>query len=145
MSRDDHRGLFLKPLREASKTGADGFDQHFGIPSAFHDRPWAVPWTCTRPDSSGRATATSWSSCPVCRRHGSRRGDGDGYLGGRVPWFPGWKSDFGGIFDRRPESAYKKLGKPGARSRQSGSGLRFDGTGVPRLLIPEAESPAALP
>lgn len=36
------RNLILKPLREASRTAADGFDQHFGIPSAFHDRPWAV-------------------------------------------------------------------------------------------------------
>lgn len=36
------RDQILKPLREAGKTAADGFDQHFGIPSAFHDRPWAV-------------------------------------------------------------------------------------------------------
>lgn len=36
------RDRLLKPLRQASKIAADGFDQHFGIPSAFHDRPWAV-------------------------------------------------------------------------------------------------------
>ncbi|EMD22375.1 serine hydrolase [Amycolatopsis azurea] len=36
------RNLILKPLREAPRTAADGFDQHFGIPSAFQDRPWAV-------------------------------------------------------------------------------------------------------
>ncbi|OXM50044.1 hypothetical protein CFP71_29370 [Amycolatopsis thailandensis] len=36
------RNLILKPLREAPRTAADGFDQHFGIPTAFEDRPWAV-------------------------------------------------------------------------------------------------------
>ncbi|MFI7121129.1 hypothetical protein [Amycolatopsis sp. NPDC049868] len=36
------RNVILKPLREAARTAADGFDQHFGIPSAFGDRPWAV-------------------------------------------------------------------------------------------------------
>ncbi|MFI9455645.1 serine hydrolase [Amycolatopsis sp. NPDC052450] len=36
------RDVLLKPLRESARTAADGFDQHFGIPSAFHDRPWAV-------------------------------------------------------------------------------------------------------
>ncbi|OXM53059.1 hypothetical protein [Amycolatopsis alba] len=36
------RNVILKPLREATRTAADGFDQHFGIPTAFQDRPWAV-------------------------------------------------------------------------------------------------------
>ncbi|GAB3735810.1 hypothetical protein GCM10027598_62300 [Amycolatopsis oliviviridis] len=36
------RNLILKPLREAPRTAADGFDQYFGIPSVFHDRPWAI-------------------------------------------------------------------------------------------------------
>ncbi|MFD5247831.1 serine hydrolase [Amycolatopsis sp. NPDC058340] len=36
------RDVILEPLRQASRTAADGFDQYFGIPSAFGDRPWAV-------------------------------------------------------------------------------------------------------
>ncbi|MFC3450137.1 serine hydrolase [Amycolatopsis speibonae] len=36
------RNLILKPLREAPRTAADGFDQYFGIPAAFTDRPWAI-------------------------------------------------------------------------------------------------------
>ncbi|MER7861561.1 serine hydrolase [Amycolatopsis japonica] len=36
------RDVILAPLRQASRTAADGFDQHFGIPTAFGDRPWAV-------------------------------------------------------------------------------------------------------
>ncbi|MBB5850661.1 serine hydrolase [Amycolatopsis umgeniensis] len=36
------RNALIKPLREAPRRAADGFDQHFGIPSAFQDRPWAV-------------------------------------------------------------------------------------------------------
>lgn len=36
------RDVILGPLRQASRTAADGFDQYFGIPSAFGDRPWAV-------------------------------------------------------------------------------------------------------
>ncbi len=36
------RAAILTPLRETDKIAADGFDQHFGIPSAFTDRPWAV-------------------------------------------------------------------------------------------------------
>ena len=36
------RNVVLEPLRKATRTAADGFDQHFGIPSAFPGRPWAV-------------------------------------------------------------------------------------------------------
>ncbi|WP_410605175.1 serine hydrolase [Amycolatopsis sp. lyj-90] len=36
------RNVILKPLREATRKAADGFDQHFGIPTGFQDRPWAV-------------------------------------------------------------------------------------------------------
>ncbi|WP_410652573.1 serine hydrolase [Amycolatopsis sp. cmx-4-54] len=36
------RNVVLRPLREATRIAADGFDQHFGIPSAFPDRPRAV-------------------------------------------------------------------------------------------------------
>ncbi|MGK5637570.1 hypothetical protein ACSNOK_04515 [Streptomyces sp. URMC 126] len=35
------RTAMLGPLRRATRLGADGFDQSFGIPSAF-PRPWAV-------------------------------------------------------------------------------------------------------
>lgn len=36
------REQLLGPLRHSAKTAADGFDQRFGIPAAFGDRPVAV-------------------------------------------------------------------------------------------------------
>jgi hypothetical protein len=36
------RALLLDPLRHASRTAADGTDQHFGIPSALPGEPWAI-------------------------------------------------------------------------------------------------------
>ncbi|WP_370949928.1 hypothetical protein AB5J62_20635 [Amycolatopsis sp. cg5] len=36
------RNQLLTPLRQSAKTAADGFDQRFGIPAAFGDRPVAV-------------------------------------------------------------------------------------------------------
>ncbi|WP_370945437.1 serine hydrolase [Amycolatopsis sp. cg5] len=47
---DDVRSVVLTALRKATKTGADGFDQYFGIPNGI-DRPWAVKqgWSCCDP------------------------------------------------------------------------------------------------
>lgn len=36
------RDLLLGPLRDAARTAADGSDQHFGIPNALPDKPWAI-------------------------------------------------------------------------------------------------------
>jgi beta-lactamase family protein len=36
------RELLLAPLREASRTAADGTDQYFGIPTALAGEPWAI-------------------------------------------------------------------------------------------------------
>ncbi|MGA8116299.1 MAG: hypothetical protein WCA46_21790, partial [Actinocatenispora sp.] len=45
------RDVVLTALRGATRYGADGFDQYFGIPQAVGDRPWAVKqgWACCQP------------------------------------------------------------------------------------------------
>ncbi|MFD8495950.1 serine hydrolase [Amycolatopsis sp. NPDC059657] len=47
---DSIRSVVLTALRKATKTGADGFDQYFGIPNGI-DKPWAVKqgWSCCDP------------------------------------------------------------------------------------------------
>ncbi|RSN16841.1 hypothetical protein DMC63_22560 [Streptomyces sp. WAC 05977] len=62
------RNVVLEPLRKATRTAADGFDQHFGIPSAFPGRPWAVKqgW------AAGRGSVDAHTTGLV--------GDGDRYI-----------------------------------------------------------------
>ncbi|MEW1656789.1 hypothetical protein [Streptomyces sp. NPDC093707] len=56
------RDLVMGDLRAATRCGADGFDQRFGIPSSF-ERPWAVKqgWSGfgSSDDCTGNATASS--------------------------------------------------------------------------------------
>jgi beta-lactamase class A len=44
--------LILTALQGTTRYGADGFEQHFGIPEAAGDRSWAVKqgWACCNPD-----------------------------------------------------------------------------------------------
>ncbi|CRK59387.1 possible lipoprotein [Alloactinosynnema sp. L-07] len=46
-----HRDIVLTALRAAPRVAADGFDQHFGIPSAAAGLGWAVKqgWACCLP------------------------------------------------------------------------------------------------
>lgn len=64
-----HRDFILGNLRQATRCGADGFDQSFGIPSAV-PRPWAVKqgWSGygTRPPTRcARARANGLAVTPV--------------------------------------------------------------------------------
>ncbi|SDX18843.1 hypothetical protein SAMN05421504_102598 [Amycolatopsis xylanica] len=47
---DGIRSVVVTALRKATKAGADGFDQYFGIPNGI-DKPWAVKqgWSCCDP------------------------------------------------------------------------------------------------
>lgn len=47
---DGIRSVVLTTLRKATKAGADGFNQYFGIPNGI-DKPWAVKqgWSCCDP------------------------------------------------------------------------------------------------
>ncbi|QFU94139.1 serine hydrolase [Amycolatopsis sp. YIM 10] len=48
---ESSRTAILRGLRGATAQGSDGFAQHFGIPDAAGDIPWAVKqgWACCRP------------------------------------------------------------------------------------------------
>ncbi|MGY6652197.1 hypothetical protein ACXIZN_08475 [Amycolatopsis sp. TRM77291] len=62
------RTVVLEPLREATRTAADGFGRHFGIPPAFPGRPWAVKQVC----AAGRGSVDAHTTGLV--------GEGDRYI-----------------------------------------------------------------
>ncbi|HZE39005.1 MAG TPA: hypothetical protein VE172_09375 [Stackebrandtia sp.] len=54
------RRIIMSALEHASRTGSDGFNQYFGIPTAAGSQPWAVKqgWSCCRIGRSLHTTGT---------------------------------------------------------------------------------------
>ncbi|MFI8193445.1 hypothetical protein ACIF8T_32510 [Streptomyces sp. NPDC085946] len=71
------RDYVMGNLRQSTRCGADGFDQHFGTAGAF-DRPWAVKQGWSGFDSGGCTATASAAGAPVTTAGDLRTEGADG-------------------------------------------------------------------